>query len=171
MLAAVLAAVAGLYLLTNPGVGGANLGDGLTLLAALAFAAHMLALDRGSLAVPAGALAFVQLAVVAGIALPLALALEARPQAIAAPAWAALAYLGLICSAGGFLGQTWGQRHVSPVRTGLIFSLESLFAALLSVAVGVETLTPLQWLGGLLLVGGVTLGELPDAPAERASSA
>jgi drug/metabolite transporter (DMT)-like permease len=120
---------------------------------------------------PAGALAFVQMAVVAGIALPLALALEPRPRAIAAPAWAALAYLGLICSAGGFLGQTWGQRHVSPVRTGLIFSLESLFAALLSVAVGVETLTPLQCLGGLLLVGGVTLGESPDAPAERASSA
>jgi drug/metabolite transporter (DMT)-like permease len=171
VLAAVLAAVAGLYLLTNPGVGGANLGDGLTLLAALAFAAHMLALERWSLAMPAGALAFVQMAVVAAIALPLALALEPRPRAIAAPAWAALAYLGLICSAGGFLGQTWGQRHVSPVRTGLIFSLESLFAALLSVAVGAETLTPLQWLGGLLLVGGVTLGELPDERAGRAQSA
>lgn len=170
VLAAVLAAVAGLYLLTNPGAGGANLGDGLTLLAALAFAAHLIALDRSSRAMPAGALALVQMAVVAGIALPLAIALEPRPRAIELPAWAALAYLGLVCSAGGFLGQTWGQRHTSPVRTGLIFSLESLFAALLSVALGAETLTPLQWLGGLLLVGGVTLGELPDDPAERAAS-
>jgi drug/metabolite transporter (DMT)-like permease len=164
VLVAVLAAVAGLFLLTSPGAAGANLGDALTLLSALAFAAHMIALDRWALAMPAAGLAFVQMAVVAGIALPLAVAFEPAPRAIAAPTWAALAYLGLICSAGGFLAQTWGQRHTSPVRTGLIFSLESLFAALLSVALGAETLTPLQWLGGLLLVVGVVAGELPDSP-------
>jgi drug/metabolite transporter (DMT)-like permease len=37
----------------------------------------------------------------------------------------------------------------------------------LSVAIGAEVLTPWQWFGGLLLVGGVVIGELPDdaAPA------
>jgi drug/metabolite transporter (DMT)-like permease len=164
VLAAVLAALFGLYLLTDPGGSGANLGDALTLVGALGFAAHMIALDRWAREFSAAALSFAQMAVVAALALPMALAFERAPHAIGAGSWAALAYLGLVCSAAGFLGQTWGQRHTSPTRVGLIFSLESLFAALLSVAIGAESLTALQWLGGLLLVGGVMVGELPDEP-------
>jgi drug/metabolite transporter (DMT)-like permease len=162
VLAAVLAAIVGLYLLTDPRGSGANFGDALTLLSALAFAAHMIALDRWSRELPLAALSFAQMATVAALALPFAFALERAPLALSAGSLGALVYLGLICSALGFLGQTWGQRHTSPTRVGLIFSLESLFAALLSVAIGVETLTPLQWLGGLLLLAGVTVGELPE---------
>jgi drug/metabolite transporter (DMT)-like permease len=132
---------------------------------ALAFAAHMIALERWSRELPAAALSFAQMAVVMVLALPLALAFESAPREPTARSWAALAYLGLVCSAAGFLGQTWGQRHTSPTRAGLLFSLESLFAALLSVAIGIESLSALQWLGGLLLVGGVMVGELPDEPA------
>ncbi|HEU4427351.1 MAG TPA: DMT family transporter [Myxococcota bacterium] len=161
--AAASAALVGLYLLTGPDGGGANRGDWLTLLGALAFAGHMVALDRGARAMPAPALAFAQMAVVAGVSLPFALAESGVAGALSGRSLAALGYLGLICSAAGFLGQTWGQRHTSPVRVGLIFSLESLFAALLSVALGMEVLTPLQWAGGVLLVGGVVLGELPEA--------
>ena len=167
VLVAVGAALAGLILLTDARGGGANFGDALTLLGALAFAAHILALDRFASAMPSSALAFVQMAVVAGLSLPLALAFESTPHALDLPGIAAIAYLGVICSAVGFLGQTWGQRHTTPIRVGLIFSLESLFAALLSVAIGAEVLTPWQWLGGLMLVGGVVIGELPEdaAPA------
>jgi drug/metabolite transporter (DMT)-like permease len=167
VLAAIAAAIAGLFLLTGPRGGGANLGDALTLLCALAFAAHLAALGRWARALPAPALAFAQMAAVAALSLPLALAFEARPVALSGASIAALAYLGLVCSAGAFLGQTWGQRHTSPTRAGLIFSLESLFAALLSVALGAEVLTPWQWVGGLLLVGGVVLGELPDEPSPQ----
>jgi drug/metabolite transporter (DMT)-like permease len=170
VLAAVLAAIAGLYLLTDPRGSGANLGDALTLCSALAFAVHMIALDRWAREMPSAALSFAQMAVVAGLSLPLALALPAAPLELSRGSLAALAYLGLICSAAGFLGQTWGQRHTSPTRAGLIFSLESLFAALLSVAVGAETLTALQWLGGLMLLGGVVVGELPDEAVEAAAA-
>jgi drug/metabolite transporter (DMT)-like permease len=166
---AAAAALIGLYLLTDPDSGGANPGDWLTLLGALAFAGHMVALDRGARAMPAPGLAFAQMAVVAGASLPFALAEGGASEAFSGRSLAALGYLGLICSAAGFLGQTWGQRHTSPVRVGLIFSLESLFAALLSVALGMETLTPLQWAGGLLLVAGVVVGELPEEPAPRAA--
>jgi drug/metabolite transporter (DMT)-like permease len=161
VLAAVLAATAGLCLLTNPS-GGVNLGDALTLFSALGFAAHMVALDRWARELPFAAFAFAQMVVVAALAVPFSMAFEAAPGSVSPAAWMGLAYLGVICSALAFLGQTWGQRHTSPTRAGLIFSLESLFAALLSVALGAETLTALQWLGGLLLVGGVVVGELPD---------
>lgn len=172
VLAAVLAAIAGLYLLTDPGGSGANLGDALTLLSALGFAAHMVALERWSRALPSAALSFAQMALVAALAVPCALAFETAPAAFSGGTLAALAYLGLICSAAGFFGQTWGQRHTSPTRVGLIFSLEALFAALLSVAIGAEVLTPLQWLGGSMLVAGVMVGELPDeASVEPAAAA
>ena len=165
VLAAVLAAITGLYLLTDPGGSGANLGDALTLLSALGFAAHLIALERWARELPPAPLAFAQMAVVGALALPLALAFESAPREIGSGPWLALLYLGVICSAGAFLGQTWGQRHTSSTRAGLIFSLESLFAALLSVAIGVEVLTPWQWVGGLLLVGGVMIGELAEEPA------
>lgn len=164
---AVAAALVGLYLLTDPDGGGANRGDWLTLLGALGFAAHLVALDRGTRTMPAPGLAFAQLAVVAGASLPFALAEGDISGALSGRSLAAIVYLGVVCSAAGYLGQTWGQRHTSPVRVGLIFSLESLFAALLSVAIGVETLTPLQWAGGLLLVAGVVVGELPDPPSAQ----
>ena len=170
VLAAVLGALAGLYLLADARTGRANLGDLLTLLSALAFAAHMIALERWSRQLPPIAFAFAQMAVVSLLALPVALGIEAMPSRVLPSAWIGLAYLGVVCSAVGFLVQTWGQRSTSPTRTGLIFSLESLFAALLSVALGAEWLSALQWLGGLLLVAGVIVGELPDA-SERPAAA
>ncbi len=170
VITAVLAAVVGLVLLTDPRGSGANLGDALTLFSALAFAAHMIALERWAREMPPAALSFAQMAVVTGLSLPLAFALEAEPLEFSRGSLAALAYLGVICSAAGFLGQTWGQRHTSPTRAGLIFSLESLFAALLSVALGAELLSASQWLGGLLLLGGVMVGEVPDEPAPAAAA-
>jgi drug/metabolite transporter (DMT)-like permease len=170
VLFAVLAALVGLYQLTDPRGSGANAGDALTLLSALAFAAHMVALERWARESPAVPLAFAQMAVVAGLSLPCALAFESAPMLPDLRSLGSIAYLGLICSAAAFLGQTWGQRHTSATRVGLIFSLESLFAALLSVGMGAETLSALQWLGGLLLLGGDVVGELPDPPAEGAPS-
>ncbi len=126
----------------------------------------MIALDRWAREMPAGALSFAQMAVVTGLSLPFVFVLEGAPREFSSTSLVALAYLGLLCSAAGFLGQTWGQRHTSPTRAGLIFSLESLFAALLSVAIGRESLTAFQWLGGTLLLGGVMVGELPDEPNE-----
>lgn len=160
---AVATALAGLFLLTDARSAGPNLGDALTLLGALAFAAHMVALGRGAGALATPALAFVQMASVAALSLPFALAEGGALRELSGGTLTAIAYLGLVCSAGAFLGQTWGQRHTTPTRAALIFSLESLFAALLSVAAGAETLSATQWLGGLLLVAGVVVGELPAA--------
>jgi drug/metabolite transporter (DMT)-like permease len=166
---AVAGALAGLFLLTDPRGAGTNVGDWLTLGCALAFAAHLLAIERWGAAFSSRALAFAQMATVALVAAPLALALEGAPPALGLRALSAVAYLGLVCSALGFLAQTWGQRHTTATRAGLIFALESLFAALLSVALGAESLTAWQWVGGLLLVGGVVFGESEPlaAPGER----
>lgn len=168
---AVLCAVLGIGLLSDLRGEGANLGDALTLFGALAFAAHMVALARYAPRLATPGLTFVQMASVAACSLPFALASSggALPT-LGAASLPTLAFLGLVCSAGGFLGQTYGQRHTTPTRAALILSLESLFAALVSVAVGAETLTALQWLGGLLLLSGVIVGELPGASERELAS-
>jgi drug/metabolite transporter (DMT)-like permease len=75
-----------------------------------------------------------------------------------ARAWAALVFLGLVCSALVFGAQTWTQQRTPPSRTALILALEPLFAAGVSVAVGMERLGAWEWLGGGLVVAGVVIG-------------
>jgi drug/metabolite transporter (DMT)-like permease len=166
-LVVITGALVGLFLLCDPRGEGVYAGDWLTLLAAVAFAAHLLAIERRGPAFAWRALSFAQMAVVAAIAAPLALAFEDASPRFSGRSLGAIAYLGLVCSALGFLAQTWAQRHTSATRAGLIFSLESLFAALLSVAVDAESLTSWQWAGGLLLVGAVIAGESDSASGER----
>jgi len=57
--------------------------------------------------------------------------------------------------------QAYAQKHVPPTRAAIIYTTESMFACLLSVAMGMEKLTPQLALGGGLILGGVLLSELP----------
>jgi drug/metabolite transporter (DMT)-like permease len=164
---AVAAVVVGLFLLLAPDAAqGPNRGDLYTLVGALAFAGHLVALDRYTRELPSAALSFAQMASVMLLAAPLAAASEPLPAEIPAGVWGATLFLGLVCSAFAYSVQTWAQRHTSPTRAALIFSLESLFAALISVASGVEALAAPQWVGGLLVVGGVAVGQVPESATE-----
>ena len=154
-------AFAGLTLLAHPeDLSRVNRGDVLTVGCALAFALHIVLLGRAAPALPAPALALIQLAVVCALSLVAALAWESPSLVLPPRAWAAVLFLGLACSAFAFLVQTWAQRHTAPSRVALLFSLESVFAALLSVALLGERLTPGEWAGGCLVVAGVLVAEL-----------
>ncbi len=155
---AVGAVVLGLFLLLAPAGSGPNRGDLYTLVGALAFAGHLVALDRYARELPTAALSFAQMASVMVLALPFAAATEPLPVKLPAEVWGAMLFLGLVCSAFAYSVQTWAQQHTSPTRAALIFSLESLFAALISVGAGAETLTAWQWIGGGLVVVGVGAG-------------
>lgn len=159
-------AFAGMALLTHPpSLAGVNRGDLLTLACALGFALHIVALGRYAPRLPAPELAVLQIGFAGALALPVALATGGglAPLELAPRVLAAVAFLGVLCSALAFGVQTWAQARTSPGRAALLLALESVFAALLSVAAGVERLTPGEWLGGLLVVVGVLLGELPAA--------
>ena len=67
-----------------------------------------------------------------------------------------LALLYLVSTAiGTFWYQIRAQRVLSPAETGLIFTLEPVFASLTSWLVIGETLSAVQWLGGALVVGAM----------------
>ena len=163
ILLGIVCASAGVYLLTDPGTGGPNRGDLLTLGCAAFFAGHIVA--AGTLGQTGSALRIlgVQFAVTCLLSFVAAPLMEA-PRIV--PSWAlafALAFLA-VSAVGTFWFQLRAQRVLPPGETALIFALEPLFASLTSWVVLGEVLTLTQWTGGALVFSAVLLAALPRSP-------
>ena len=160
--AAAGAAAVGLFLLSGAGTEFRLSGDGLVLLCAIAFSAHILATDRGVESHRVGALVAVQLGV-CGLA---CLAIAAVSGDLEAPrgaeVWSALLVTALVASALGFLVQTYAQRHASPARTALILASEPAFAGLFGYLLAGDRLGAVEWLGaGIILAAIVAVDAVP----------
>ena len=137
--AGALMAFSGILLLTTPAhtpwmslIGSINVGDLLTLLCALGFALHVVALAHISPRLPLGALAVLQLAFctfIMGVALP---AFEHPRLDLSPRLIAALLITGVLATAVAFTVQSWAQQRLSATRTALILALEPVFAFLTS---------------------------------------
>lgn len=160
-------AFAGILLLTTPAgtpwaalLGSINTGDLLTLLCALGFALHVVALAHISPRLPLGALAVLQLAfctLIMGVALPL----FERPWIHMSPrVIVALLVTGVLATAVAFTVQSWAQQHLSATHTALILALEPVFAFFTSFLFYGERLSGRASLGALLILGGIALTEL-----------
>ena len=69
--------------------------------------------------------------------------------------WIAVLGLAFICSAFGFVMQPVAQKYTTPERTGILFSLEPVFAAVLGYIFLNEVLMAKGYIGALLVLGGV----------------
>lgn len=70
-----------------------------------------------------------QLGFAGGYALVFSIIFETPAFPSSMPGWIAILALGILCSACGFILQPVAQKFTTPTRTGLIFSLEPVFAA------------------------------------------
>ena len=149
----------GLFLLS--GAGDVNLrGDGLVLLCALAFSAHILATGRAVEKHDAGALLVVQLAVAGVFCTVVAAAVGDLEQPDGETVWSALIVTALVASALGFFVQTFAQRHTPPERTALILASEPAFAGLFGWLLADERLGAVEWAGALLIMAAIVAVEL-----------
>ena len=160
-------AFVGLLLLTTP-AGTAfsriflsiGLGDLLTLLCALAFAGHLIALAHVALHLPAGLLATLQIgaaALLMGISLPLESRLELH---VTSRLLWTLVITSILATAAAFTIQSYAQQHLPPTSTALIFTLEPVFAWLTSVLILHEHLGRRALAGALLILAGILVIEL-----------
>lgn len=158
--------VVGLGLLTVGAGFGFNTGDVLTVVCAIAFAAHIVLLSR--LAPRHNVVPFtaVQLLVVALLSLSGSAVFEEFPLP-SASVLPALIGTGVIVSAGAFLLQVRAQRVIGPSKTAIILSAEPLFAAATAAVVLGERLTGQGWLGAALIMIGMYV-VLAFSPAEQA---
>jgi drug/metabolite transporter (DMT)-like permease len=156
-LAAVGLSVLGLWFLTG-GLHGINLGDLLTLVTAVACAAHLLYADHF---VKKGhdpyMMSFQQFLTVGVLSLAMGLVIG-LPFATAnvATIWVVV-FLALFPTLSAFLIQLLAQRHVSAIRVSLIFALEPVFAAIFSWTVGGEPFVFRRAIGGLLIFAAMLL--------------
>jgi drug/metabolite transporter (DMT)-like permease len=157
--AAAAVSAVGLFLLS--GAGELNLrGDGLVLLCALAFSAHILATGRAVERYDVGALLVVQLAVAGVFCTAVAAVLGQHEQPEGGTVWSALIVTALVASALGFFVQTFAQQHATPARTALILASEPAFAGLFGWLLADERLGAVEWTGAVLIMAAIIAVEL-----------
>jgi drug/metabolite transporter (DMT)-like permease len=141
-------------------------GDLLTIGCAVAFAVHILLVGHYSPKLGFQALAVVQIATAALLALGTFWWVE--PPAIR---WtpgliSAIVVTGLFATALAFAVQAWAQQYTTPTRTVLFFALEPVFAWLTSFAVAGELLSRRAALGAVLILAGILMVELKPVSFE-----
>ena len=149
---------AGLFLLS--GTEGFNTGDGLVLLCAISFSAHILATGRAVEKHDTGALLVVQLTL-CGVFCTLVAGVGGELEVPrGGDVWLALGVTAFVASALGFFVQTYAQQHASPERTALILASEPAFAGLFGFLLNDERLSLLAWSGALLIMVAIVAVEL-----------
>ncbi|TFD48309.1 DMT family transporter [Cryobacterium frigoriphilum] len=164
--AAVLAVVGVALLVSGNGFQAPNVGDVLILAAALVRALHVTMmghLTRGrpdstiTLTLPQ---AFVGAVVFTAFDLP---GLVAAVTTFDLAAWLGVLYLGLACSVFAFLAQMWAIRRTSAARASLLMGTEPIWAVLVGVSLGSETLGVLGAVGAALIIVGTFWGQRIEA--------
>ena len=150
----------GLFLLSGAGDDFTLRGDGLVFVAALSFAAHILATGRAAGRFDVGALLVVQLGVAAGACFAIALAKGDLEVPRGGTVWSALVVTAVVASALGFFVQTYAQQHAPPARTALILASEPAFAGLFGYLLAGDRLSPAEWLGAALIMAAIVAVEL-----------
>lgn len=72
--------------------------------------------------------------------------------------WLGVLYLGLACSVFAFLVQTWAIQQTSASRASLLMGTEPIWAVLIGLTIGQDSLALLGFLGGVLIITGTYLG-------------
>jgi drug/metabolite transporter (DMT)-like permease len=180
-----LVAFAGLALLVRePGMawGGWNRGDSETLLAAVLCGFHIVMTAHFSRRSSAWVLAFMQVAVTGAVSLAITLALPApfgfqgaAPALAQGGVWVALIFMGTLATTLAFYVQSTMQARLGATECAILFSSEPLWTAVLAVSGWIpgirEHLSPIQLMGGGLILGATLVAELGPRLLRRARAA
>jgi drug/metabolite transporter (DMT)-like permease len=168
LLVALIVATLGLYFLTAPDAGGLNRGDLWTLVTAVVFGGHIVAVSEFSKRFQAERMVWLQLPGTAIATLIAALLLEQLRFEWSLGLGAALLFLGVMSTAVALVWQMRAQREMSSARASLLFCLEPVFAALTSWLFWGEQFSLSQGLGAGLILGGMVLAVVGESRAEAA---
>ena len=155
----------GLFLLTWHTPWSLNPGDVLVFICSIFVALHILGLDALTEGYDARALTFVQIATMAVLGFFGSLFFEpvTWPRNFTPSLLWALGITSVFATVYAFWVMTSFQRLTTPTRAALIYTLEPVFAAIFSVMLAGDRLTPLAWAGGFLIVAGMVVAELMPA--------
>ncbi|WP_416828836.1 DMT family transporter [Ectobacillus polymachus] len=154
-------AIVGIALLTlnNNGLK-ISAGDFLIILGALFYAIYIIVTDKLTKNVDSIALGILQLGFAGAWGLLFSFIFEKPHLPNTTESWFSILALSILCSAVGFIGQTTAQKYTTPTHTGLIFSLEPVFAALFAFIFVDEVLPARGYVGAVLVLLGVLTAKI-----------
>ena len=163
----VLIAAVGLGFLSMNGLS-MGLGEFLVVISAAFYAGHIVGLSEWSAGANTYALTVLQLGTVGAICFIASLksGFHMPPDS---GVWAAIIYTAIFASAFAFIVQTWVQSFMSATSTGIILTMEYIFAALFGVWFGHESLTLRVIIGGSLVISAMYI-IITDEGRERIST-
>lgn len=136
-----------------------NRGDALTVFSGIFYAMHIIVSAQYLEGKDAILLTVIQLLVAGLWCLVAALIFEPRPAALPSESILGILYLGLLCTGVCYMLQAIGQKFTPPSTAAVILTLESVFGALLSIALGQEHLTVEIVIGFFLIFIAVFISE------------
>lgn len=154
-------AVAGVGVMSG-GFSGSSfgLGDALTLLCALLFAAQIVGLGSALRTCAVGPLLFLQIGAT-GVLSAFASPMFETPRLSASPwLWLQIAFLSLVATNLLLAFQAYGQRRTTATRAAVLFASEPMWAAIFAAIAG-ERLARSEWLGAGLVLAGILVATLP----------
>lgn len=158
----ILLAVPGMYLLCGASVTSINIGDILILLCAVAFAVHILLVEKICQNVDGLRLNSVQ-ALVVGILSGIVMLLTETPKLENIQnCTLSLLHAGVLSMGVAYSLQIIGQKHLESATASLIMSMESVVAVIAGWLILGEKLTLQEGLGCLLIFLAVILSQLPE---------
>lgn len=158
----ILVATLGMYLLCGADVTTVNKGDVLLLLCAVAFAVHILLVERICQDVDGLRLNSVQALVVGVLSAIIMLFTETPKLENILNCTYSLLHAGVLSMGVAYSMQIIGQKHVESATASLIMSMESVVAVIAGWLILNETLTLPEGIGCLLILLAVILSQLPE---------
>jgi drug/metabolite transporter (DMT)-like permease len=160
-------ALIGLWILTG-GLKEINIGDLLTLIAAMTYALHLLLSDKYmKQGIDPIRLACQQFLIVGLLSIASAIIFNLPFDVRTASALNITIFLALFPTMTAFVIQLLAQKITSPLRVSLIFALEPVFAGLFAWTLGGEQVQLHGVVGGLLIFAALILSGLPSKPPTR----
>jgi len=141
----------GIGMLTLDGGLYLGLGDSLTLLCAVFFAAHIVSVGYFAQKVNVISLIIIQLGSAAVFSIIAALIYEPLPQVLNSNTIFAIGYLGIFSTMFAFIVQNVAQKYTTPTHAAIILCLESVIGSILSVIMLNEIFTLKMVLGCLII--------------------
>ncbi len=141
-----------------------NYGDALTLVCAIFFAGHLLAIECFASHRDPILLAFGQIATTAVLSLAMALPLETFPTTVSSTGFWSMVYCILFPTVVAFVIQNMAQRYTPSTHVSIVLSLESLFGALAGIFLLGEHLSDQMVLGCAFIFAAVLLTEVDPMP-------
>jgi drug/metabolite transporter (DMT)-like permease len=160
--ATVVAVVGVALLVSDKGFAVPGVGDWLMLAAALIRAIHVTAMGHLTAAKSFSSVNITLLQSLTCCVIYTAIAAPELPEAIGNftfGLWINLAFLSLLCGAFAFLVTLWAIRRTSSSRASLLLGTEPVWAVLVGISIGGESLALLGVVGAVLIIGSSYFGQ------------